>query len=192
MTAGRRRPASRRLPTVHSDLGLDVAERTVARRGCPLSSSSGWEHRFRYEMPHVVYVHSPAPWLFAADDHRLRLSRVRQAGLAAGTPLLCRGDREAMARASAMAASAAVTHSAFRDAYRLDLIVVQPPVAGRSHSRCSACCPGGVRCVHCAQSRLQETSSSPSRAIYEGGANLASPRYTEGITANISRRCPLT
>ena len=64
-----------------------------------LVSSSGWAHRFRFEIPHVVYVHSPARWLYAADDYQLRLSRVRRAGLRMATPLLRRGDLEAMGRA---------------------------------------------------------------------------------------------
>jgi glycosyltransferase involved in cell wall biosynthesis len=93
-----------------------------------LASSSGWAHRFHYEMPHVVYVHSPARWLYATDDYRLRLSRVRRAGLAASTPLLGRGDRAAMARAGAIVANSAVTQQRIRDAYGLDSIVVHPPV----------------------------------------------------------------
>ncbi|WP_169053834.1 glycosyltransferase [Agromyces sp. H66] len=106
-----------------------IAGRTTVRGGdVALASSSGWAHRFRYEMPHVVYVHTPARWLYAADDYRLRLSRVRRAGLTASTPLLRRGDREAMARASAIVANSAVTQQRIRDAYELDSIVVHPPV----------------------------------------------------------------
>ena len=93
-----------------------------------LVSSSGWAHRFRFEIPHVVYVHSPARWLYAAADYHLRLSRVRRAGLRMATPLLRRGDAEAMGRAGALVANSAVTRDRIRAAYGLDSIVVHPPV----------------------------------------------------------------
>ncbi|BDZ54891.1 glycosyltransferase [Agromyces marinus] len=105
-----------------------AARTTVAGGDVALASSSGWAHRFRYEMPHVVYVHSPARWLYAADDYRLRLSAARRAGLAASTPILRRGDREAMARATAIVANSEVTRERIRAAYDLDSTVVHPPV----------------------------------------------------------------
>ncbi|WP_400997754.1 glycosyltransferase [Agromyces sp. GXQ0307] len=105
-----------------------AARTTVSGGDVALASSSGWAHRFRYEMPHVVYVHSPARWLYAADDYRLRLSRVRRAGLALSTPVLRRGDAEAMARATAVVANSEVTRERIRAAYGLDSIVVHPPV----------------------------------------------------------------
>ena len=93
-----------------------------------LVSSSGWAHRFRFEIPHVVYVHSPARWLYAAADYHLRLSPVRRAGLRMATPLLRRGDAEAMGRAPALVANSVVTRDRIRAAYGLDSIVVHPPV----------------------------------------------------------------
>ena len=73
-----------------------AARTTVSGGDVALVSSSGWAHRFRFEIPHVVYVHSPARWLYAADDYRMRLSPIRRAGLAVSTPLLRRGDHDAM------------------------------------------------------------------------------------------------
>ncbi|GAA1059026.1 glycosyltransferase [Agromyces bracchium] len=105
-----------------------AARTTVSGGDVALASSSGWAHRFRYEMPYVVYVHSPARWLYAADDYRLRLSAVRRAGLAVSTPILRRGDAEAMARATAIVANSEVTRERIRDAYGLDSTVVHPPV----------------------------------------------------------------
>lgn len=106
-----------------------IAERTVVSGGdVALVSSSGWAHRFRYEMPHVVYVHSPARWLYAASDYRMRLSPVRRAGLWASTPILRHGDREAMRRAQTLVANSVVTRDRIRDAYDLDSVVVNPPV----------------------------------------------------------------
>ena len=105
-----------------------AARTTVSGGDVALASSSGWAHRFRFDMPHVVYVHSPARWLYAADDYRLRLSRVRRAGLAVSTPLLRRGDREAMASATAIIANSDVTRRRIREAYGLDSTVVHPPV----------------------------------------------------------------
>lgn len=105
-----------------------AARTTVAGGDVALASSSGWSHRFRFEIPHVVYVHSPARWLYAADDYRLRLSAFRRAGLAVSTPILRRGDREAMASAMAIVANSAVTRARIREAYGLDSIVIHPPV----------------------------------------------------------------
>ena len=106
-----------------------IASRTTVGGGdVALVSSSGWAHRFRFEIPQVVYVHSPARWLYAAADYHLRLSRVRRAGLRMATPLLRRGDPEAMGRARALVANSAVTRDRIRAAYGLDSIVIHPPV----------------------------------------------------------------
>lgn len=105
-----------------------AARTTVSGGDIALASSSGWAHRFHYEMPHVVYVHSPARWLYAASDYRMRLSAVRRAALRLSTPLLRRGDLEAMSRARAIVANSAVTQARIRSAYGLDSVVVHPPV----------------------------------------------------------------
>jgi glycosyltransferase involved in cell wall biosynthesis len=105
-----------------------IAGRTTAVGGdVALVSSSGWAHRFHYEMPHIVYVHSPARWLYAADDYRLRLNAVRRAGLRASTPLLRHGDREAMRRARVVVANSIVTRDRVRAVYGIDAEVVNPP-----------------------------------------------------------------
>lgn len=106
-----------------------IAARTTVDGGdVALVSSSGWAHRFQFEIPHVVYVHSPARWLYAADDYRLRLSAVRRAGLMLSTPLLRRGDLDAMHRAGAVVANSAVTQERIRRWYGIESIVVHPPV----------------------------------------------------------------
>ncbi|WP_448811700.1 glycosyltransferase [Agromyces bauzanensis] len=105
-----------------------AARTTVSGGDVALVSTSGWAHRFRFEVPHVVYVHSPARWLYAADDYRLRLSPLRRAGLTVSTPLLRRGDAEAMQRASAIVSNSVVTQARMRAAYGLDSVVVHPPV----------------------------------------------------------------
>ncbi len=114
----------RMLPTLPS-----IAERTSVSGGdVALVSTSGWAHRFRFKIPHVVYAHAPARWLYAADDYRLRLSLVRRAGLWASTPLLRRGDLDAMRRATAVISNSIVTRDRMRTAYGLDSVVVNPPV----------------------------------------------------------------
>lgn len=106
-----------------------IAARTTVTGGdVALASSSGWAHRFRFDIPHVVYVHSPARWLYAAEDYRLRLSAFRRAGLALSTPLLRRGDVEAMRRARAVVANSAVTQERIRAAYGIESTIVHPPV----------------------------------------------------------------
>ncbi|GAA1762302.1 glycosyltransferase [Agromyces humatus] len=106
-----------------------IASRTTVSGGdIALVSSSGWAHRFRFEIPHVVYVHSPARWLYAADDYRLRLGLLRRAGLTMSTPLLRNGDLAAMCSADAIVANSIVTRDRIRSAYGLDSVVVSPPV----------------------------------------------------------------
>jgi glycosyltransferase involved in cell wall biosynthesis len=106
-----------------------IAARTNVSGGdVALVSSSGWAHRFRFHIPHVVYVHSPARWLYAADDYRVRLNSVRRAGLTMSTPLLRRGDTEVMGRARAVVANSTVTQERIRRAYGLESTVVHPPV----------------------------------------------------------------
>ena len=105
-----------------------AARTTVSGGDVALVSSSGWAHRFRFEIPHVVYVHSPARWLHAADDYRMRLSPIRRAGLAVSTPLLRRGDHDAMERAHAIVSNSEVTRDRMRAVYGLDSMVVHPPV----------------------------------------------------------------
>jgi glycosyltransferase involved in cell wall biosynthesis len=118
------RQVERMLPTLPS-----IAERTSVSGGdIALVSTSGWAHRFDFKIPHVVYAHSPARWLYAAEDYRLRLSRFRRAGLRASTPLLRRGDLAAMRRARAIVSNSAVTRDRMRSAYGLDSVVVNPPV----------------------------------------------------------------
>ena len=106
-----------------------IAARTTVDGGdVALVSSSGWAHRFQFEIPHVVYVHSPARWLYAAEDYRMRLNPVRRAGLTLSTPLLKRGDLDAMHRAGAVVANSAVTQERIRLWYGIESIVVHPPV----------------------------------------------------------------
>jgi glycosyltransferase involved in cell wall biosynthesis len=105
-----------------------AARTTVSGGDVALVSSSGWAHRFRFEIPHVVYVHSPARWLYAAHDYRLRLSRLRGVGLTACTPLLRRGDVESMRRAHTIVSNSVVTRDRMHAAYGLDSVVVSPPV----------------------------------------------------------------
>lgn len=114
----------RLLPTLPSF----AARTTVSEGDVALVSSSGWAHRFHFKIPHVVYVHSPARWLYAAADYKMRLSRFRRAGLAASTPLLRHGDAEAMRTADAVVANSKVTQDRIRAAYGLDSVVVHPPV----------------------------------------------------------------
>lgn len=63
------------------DLPSVAARTTVSGGDVALVSSSGWAYRFRFEVPHVLYVHSPARWLYAADDSCLRFSPLRRVGL---------------------------------------------------------------------------------------------------------------
>ena len=105
-----------------------IAARTRVSGGdVALVSSSGWAHRFRFEIPHVVYVHSPARWLYATDDYLMRLSPVRRAGLTPAA-VAASGRSRGDGRARALVANSAVTQQRIRSAYGLDSVIVHPPV----------------------------------------------------------------
>ena len=148
-----------------------AARTTVSGGDVALVSSSGWAHRFRFEIPHVVYVHSPARWLHAADDYRMRLSPIRRAGLAVSTPLLRRGDHDAIERAHAIVSNSEVTRDRMRAVYGLDSMVVHPPVEPVATEAATAR-PRAARRVRRRrrpESRLQERDARRRRGA--GGAD---------------------
>ncbi len=159
----------RMLPSLPS-----IAARTTVSGGdIALVSSSGWAHRFKFEMPHVVYVHSPARWLYAADDYRLRLNLFRRVGLAMSAPLLRSGDLEAMRRAHALVANSIVTRDRIRSAYGLDSVVVSPPVERVSAlaDTAGAIAARAVRRRGRASARLQERAARGRRGVRGGPAD---------------------
>lgn len=93
-----------------------------------LISTSGWAHQFRYSCPTVAYVHSPARWLYAAEDYRMGLSYGPKAGLYLSSPYLKRQDAPAMQRMSRLVSNSKVTQERIWSAYSIDSEIINPPV----------------------------------------------------------------
>lgn len=110
------------LPTIASQVKVDDGE--VA-----LASTSGWAHHFNYSVPTVAYVHSPARWLYAADDYKLGLTRAPKLGLKASSAYLVRRDQLAMRRMRGLISNSKVTQERIWKAYGRDSEVVPPPVS---------------------------------------------------------------
>lgn len=110
------------LPTVASRVNVDDGE--VA-----LTSTSGWAHQFSYSVPAVAYVHSPARWLYAADDYKLGLGRAPKLGLKASSAHLIRRDQLAMQRMHGLISNSKVTQERIWKAYGRDSEVVSPPIS---------------------------------------------------------------
>lgn len=101
---------------------------TVSEADVAVVSTSGWAHQFNYEIPTLAYVHSPARWLYAADDYRLGLSRIPKAGLQLSSSYLETRDKPAMRRMDYVLSNSKVTQERVWKAYGRDSLVLSPPV----------------------------------------------------------------
>ena len=93
-----------------------------------ISSSSGWAHGVRTapESVHIVYCHTPARWLYRADEHLGRSpGRLLLAPL---TRALRTWDRAAAARADIYVANCENVRRRIRAVYARDAEVIHPPV----------------------------------------------------------------
>lgn len=93
-----------------------------------LVSSSGFAHNVVAAVPKVVYWHSPARWLHAADDYRLGLPLPVRAGLYVLRPYLTRTDRRGVASAAAHLCNSEHVRRRLLAAYGVDAQVLHPPV----------------------------------------------------------------
>lgn len=93
-----------------------------------LVSTSGWAHQFRFDMPTLAYVHSPARWLYASDDYSTKLGRFGKLGLAVSRAFLHRRDVPAMNKMSSLVSNSKVTQDRILSAYGVEAPIVHPPV----------------------------------------------------------------
>lgn len=93
-----------------------------------ISSSSGWAHGVRTapQSLHVVYCHTPARWLYRADDHLGR--SLGPMLLAPATPPLRCWDRAAARRSQVYVANSEYVRRRIKAAYGREAEVVHPPV----------------------------------------------------------------
>lgn len=105
------------------------ARRTVVPAAdLAIVSTSGWAHQFTFNSPTVAYVHSPARWLYAADDYKQNLALVKRVGLKATSRHLRKKDKPAMLKMDVLIANSRTTRDRIRVAYGRDAEVVHPPV----------------------------------------------------------------
>jgi len=94
-----------------------------------LASSSGWAHGFPTTGHKIVYCHSPARWLYAADEYLGAGGRrsVKGAALEVLKRPLLAWDVKAAATADAYVANANVIATRIKRAYGYDVAVLPPP-----------------------------------------------------------------
>ncbi len=94
-----------------------------------VASSSGWAHAFPTRGKKAVYCHSPARWLYVADDYLGQAGRLdpKRLALAVLSPLLKRWDRRAALSADAYRGNSTVVRKRIRDAYGIDAPTLFPP-----------------------------------------------------------------
>lgn len=127
----------KRAVTQNIEWALPVLPSIAARVQVPeadihLISTSGWAHQFKFVGKTIAYVHSPARWLYAAEDYRLKLGRAAKVGLRLSAPHLRRSDQTAMQRMSAVAANSRVSQQRIKDAYGIEAPIIHPPVSAPS------------------------------------------------------------
>jgi glycosyltransferase involved in cell wall biosynthesis len=108
----------------HFARGLHVPESSDV----VLVSSSGFAHNVETAVPKVIYWHSPARWLHAAEDYRLGLPGPIRAGLHVLHPYLVRTDRRGVASAAAHVCNSHHVRRRLLAAYGVEAHVVHPPV----------------------------------------------------------------
>ncbi|MCH6469397.1 glycosyltransferase [Sinomonas terrae] len=107
-----------------------------------IASTSGWAHGFATEGKVLVYCHSPARWLYLAEQYLGRAARrsVQRAALAALKPHLVRWDRRAAWGARRYLANSTVVRDRIARVYGVEADILHPPhsvdVTGRRDPMC--------------------------------------------------------
>jgi len=106
-----------------------AAEATRIDADVVLASSSGWAHGFRTSGRLLVYCHTPARWLYHAEDYlgERASSSLSSAALTVLGPPLRRWDRRAARRADAYLANSRLTRDRVDTAYGIRADVLPPP-----------------------------------------------------------------
>lgn len=119
----------RRDPRLALPLLALVASRMRINADVVIASSSGWAHGFPSTGRKVVYCHSPARWLYLADDYLGDAGRLspKRLLLAALTRPLRRWDRAAARTAEKYLANSTVVKERIRQVYGIEAETVFPP-----------------------------------------------------------------
>lgn len=102
-----------------------------------VASSSGWAHGFPTTGKKLVYCHSPARWLYLADEYLGDRKGPMRTALTVLTPPLRRWDRRASRSANRYLANSTVVQERIRQVYGIQADVLFPPhrvdTAGAMH-----------------------------------------------------------
>ncbi|WP_245810375.1 glycosyltransferase [Brachybacterium massiliense] len=119
----------RRDPRLALPILAPAASRMRIDADVVIASSSGWAHAFPSAGYRVIYCHSPARWLYLAEDylHGTRAFDPRRIALRALGPLLRRWDRRAALQAHRYHANSSVVRERIRTVYGIDAPTIFPP-----------------------------------------------------------------
>lgn len=94
-----------------------------------IASSSGWAHAFPTSGKRIVYCHSPARWLYLAEDYLGDAGRLdpKRLALAVLGPALRRWDRRAAHGADVYLGNSTVVRQRIKDVYGIDAQTLFPP-----------------------------------------------------------------
>ena len=90
-------------------------------------SSSGWSHFIEPTGPSVLYFHSPARWLYSANDLKKDSFIFRTVGRI-GSQTLMRLDKKAIKTHNAIIANSLVTQKRIWNAYGIHAPIIHPPL----------------------------------------------------------------
>lgn len=94
-----------------------------------ICSSSGWAHSANTEAGRVLYMHTPARWLYEPKDYFLGRSPALAAGMCAAGPVLRSWDRRQLRASDVVIANSTVVRDRIERVYGREARVVHPPVA---------------------------------------------------------------
>ncbi|NHN56567.1 glycosyltransferase family 4 protein [Calidifontibacter sp. DB0510] len=92
-----------------------------------LASTSGWAHGFRTNGRLIAYCHSPARWLYLADQYLGEQPGWVRPALRAMHPALLHWDQQAARRPARYLANSTVVRDRIKTAYGRDATIVHPP-----------------------------------------------------------------
>lgn len=93
-----------------------------------ISSSSGWAHGVRSDVPKIVYCHNPARWLHQTEDYAAEHRLPVRVALEALRGPLTRWDHRAAASATKYLANSTAVRDRVRLTYGIDAEVLHPSV----------------------------------------------------------------
>ena len=121
--------AFRRDPRMALPLLAPASSRMRIDADVVIASSSGWAHAYPTTGRKIVYCHSPARWLYLAEDYLGVAGRLdpKRLALSVLSPFLRRWDRTAAHQADSYLANSSVVKERIRNVYGFEAETLFPP-----------------------------------------------------------------